>query len=143
MIRKYLYVLLVILLSAKVSLAVDQGYTNFKSSVTFNAATIRKASSPVAVSSTNVNNYNWGASIVIRSSATTAVNITGFIGTRDGIGFTLVNVSSNTITVVNASTQSSAGNRIATDTGSNVSIGTGDSRSFWYDTISSVWRIIR
>ncbi len=122
--------------------AVDQGYTNFKSSVTFNGPQILKASSPTVLS-TNNNNYNWGNQPVVRSSASIALNITGFSHARDGIKFSLINVSTNTITLVNASTQSTSGNRITTDTGSNISLGGGDSRSFWYDTISLVWRILK
>lgn len=133
---------LAILLAPKVSQAIDQGYTNFKSSVTFNAAQILKASSPTALSTTT-NNYNWGNKSVVRSSATFALSITGFAGGRDGILFTLFNVSTNTITIVNASTDSSSGNRITTDTGSDIALAGGDSRSFWYDAITLVWRIIR
>lgn len=137
-------VLLFLLMPAcpHVANAIDQGYTNFKSSVTFNGAPILKASSPTTLSTTT-NNYNWGTKPVVRSSATLALNLTGFAGGRDGILFTLINVSTNTITIVNGSTFSSSGNRITTDTGSNVSLGTGDSRSFWYDAISLVWRILR
>ncbi len=142
MIRKCLYVSLVLLLTPKVSQAIEQGYTSFKSSVTFNAAQIQKASSPTVLSTTT-NNYAWGNKAVVRSSATVDLGITGFSGGRDGIVFTLFNVSTNTITIVNDSTDSSSGNRIATDTGSDVTIAGGDSRSFWYDAITLAWRIMR
>lgn len=100
---------------------------------------VRKSSTPTTLNG-NTNNWNFGNYSVVRASASAEINITGFTGGSNGRTFALINVSTNTITIKNQDSNSSAENRVLMN--GDLSVTANESYSFWYDDIDSRWRII-
>lgn len=94
------------------------------------------------VLSTTANNYLWGNRPVAKSSASLPINITGFGNSQTGVTFTIFNISTAPITLVNASTFSLTENRIVTDTGKNIVLSSGNCRSLTYDNNIRKWTVV-
>jgi len=88
------------------------------------------------------NNVNFGTSSLIRLTGASAQTITGLANGADGRQLTIVNAGSNAATLTNEAAGSTAGNRIITGTGANISIPAGSSISLVYDSAASRWRVI-
>ena len=98
----------------------------------------------------NQNNYSiepvTGGGGVVRLSASTNVNITGFAAPGVGSSFRgkfvrVYNVgASNTITIGHQNTSSTAANRVISVTGANIAVGPGEGVDLWYDVTSSRYR---
>ena len=88
----------------------------------------------------NANDYAGGdGANFLRLTASTAVNITGFAGGSAGRILFLYNIGSNTITLKNADTGSSAANRF--DIGEDYALRASHGAVIQYDATSSRWRI--
>ena len=88
----------------------------------------------------DANDYAAGdGANVLRLTASTAVNITGFSGGSAGRILFLYNIGSNTITLKNADTGSSAANRF--DIGEDFAIRASHGAAIQYDATSSRWHI--
>jgi len=93
-----------------------------------------------ATISSNQNDYAGGAGAnTLRLTASTAVNITGFAGGSAGRVLLVHNIGSNTITLKNADTGSSAANRLAI--GEDFALRENHCVVLQYDATTSRWRI--
>jgi parallel beta-helix repeat protein len=92
-------------------------------------------------SSATVDNVNFGDVSLVRLTGASSQNITGIAGGRDGERLTIINASGFTASLVNNSASSSAGNKIITGTGGNVSIPDSAVVELVYDsTAPGFWR---
>lgn len=101
---------------------------------------VNNALTTLATLSASQNNYDLGTGGIIRISATTAVNITGFIATTSGDARLLSNVGAATITLKHNSGDSSAGNKILCVNAEDFAIEAGGSCAVYYDGVDNVWR---
>lgn len=83
---------------------------------------------------------NLATAAVIRMSASAAYNLTGLTGGADGRIITLINIGINTITLMDASTSSTAANRFALN--ADLPLAAGHAIVIQYDSSSTVWRKI-
>lgn len=81
---------------------------------------------------------------VLRISANAPINLTGLKNPAPGKPrrLVLMNVSANTITLVNASVASAAANRFALPGAANLAITQNQARTLWYDCIASNWKAL-
>jgi hypothetical protein len=85
------------------------------------------------------NNAAFANASLIRLTGSNQI-ITGIAGGRDGYILTLVNAGSNTATLTNNDSNSSAGNRITTGSGTSIQLPVGSSLTLVYDSTAAVWR---
>ena len=72
-----------------------------------------------------------------------AFTVTGIAAPlNDRTSLTLINASGQTLTIENASTSSSSGNRITTGSGGNVTVANDGTVTLQYDRTNSLWRIV-
>lgn len=116
------------------------------SNVIFSSYTTLLATQPVVIS-TFKNAYTWGQAPIAFATASLPSFITGFNAGMPGANFTLFNVSTQPIFIVNGSTFSTQPARISlssvTTTGtvaSSVYLSSGDCMSFIYDQFRLLWR---
>jgi len=100
---------------------------------------------PVVTSATitaSANNYSPPTGDIVRlvSSTATAV-ISGLSGGASGAVRLLVNVSTNTIRLAHASSDSGATNRFSIAGGADLDLAEGESASAFYDSTSERWRV--
>jgi len=91
----------------------------------------------------NQDNYSptgLATASTLRLTSSVAVNITGIAGGTSGRLLTLINIDSNTITLISESASSTAANRF-TLAGGNVTLVGGAIVTLAYDATSSRWRI--
>lgn len=86
------------------------------------------------------NDFDVAGANYVRINTSTAINITGFAGGVAGRVVLLHNVSSNPVTLTNADTGSSAGNRA--DIGENYTIRSKHCAAIQYDGVDSRWRLV-
>lgn len=90
----------------------------------------------------NQNDYSPGTGDIVRLSSDAARNITGITAGTSGEVRVLVNVGSNTITLVHQSASSTAGNRFLVSFGSDYLIAANAAAVIVYDGTTSRWRVI-
>ena len=90
----------------------------------------------------NQNNYNPGTNGVWRLSSDASRTITGISGPVAGDYLEIINVGSNDIVLANESASSTAGNRIITGLGADLTLNAGEWARLWYDSTSSRWRVL-
>jgi len=88
------------------------------------------------------NDVSFGTGALFRLTGASAQTITGIAGGANGRIITLVNAASQAATIANNSGSSSAGNKIITGTGANITVVAGGSISLVYDSGDSVWRVV-
>jgi hypothetical protein len=119
----------------------SQGLT--VTTMTINTALMVTANN-LATIGTDQNNWSVGPYQIIRTSASTSVNITGIVAGPSNQILTFINVSTNTYTFTGESSASSSANRIIpyiiNGATASITLNGNDSTSFWYDGISSRWR---
>ncbi len=86
------------------------------------------------------NNYNPSALANWRLNTDATRNITGIAGTATGRVIKITNVGSNSIVLNNESASSTAGNRIHTATGSDITLLADQSVQLFYDNTTARWR---
>jgi len=87
-------------------------------------------------------NVNFGTGALFRLTGASTQTITGIAGGTNGRMITLINAASQAAILSNNSTYSSAGNRITTGLGGDLTVAAGASVSLVYDSGSSVWRVV-
>lgn len=105
----------------------------------------RQYNYPTSVSGT-LNNVNFDGSnnqtsFVRIQTATGGFNITGVVGGADGKLLTIMNATSQIMTMVNQSASSTAANRILTGTGVNIPIPSGGIVNMIYSATDSRWQV--
>ena len=103
---------------------------------------------PVATSASitaTVNNYSAPVGDILRlsSESTGTISITGLAGGSSGLVRLLANVSTNTIRIEHASTNSDSQNRFLVAGGTSLDLGENESAPAWYDATSQRWRVSR
>lgn len=88
----------------------------------------------------NQNNYDPGNYIVLRISTDASRNITGFDGGLQGRVLIIFNVGSQNVVLKNQDASSDADNRIATNTGADITISANEMAFLYYDSTTSRWR---
>ena len=100
---------------------------------------------PVVTSATitaSANNYSPPTGDILRLSSSTAVAVvSGLAGGSSGAVRLLVNVSTNTIRLAHASSDSGATNRFSVAGGADLDLAEGESASAFYDATSERWRV--
>lgn len=90
----------------------------------------------------NQNNYQPSKSTLLRLSTDASRNITGLKGGVRGRVLIIINVGSNNLVLQDENASSDAGNRIATHSGGDITLGAEDGALLWYDVTSLRWRLI-
>ncbi len=104
-------------------------------------STVTGSSTTVTIS-THQNNYPVAGNYTIyRTSASVAVNLTGFGNTYDGRQVCLMNVGPGTITFKHENASSTAANRFIGAVGADFTLVSGDSQTIWYDNTTQRWRL--
>ncbi len=88
------------------------------------------------------NNYAIGNYTVLRISTDASRAITGMTGGFKGRILIIINVGAQPLVLSNNSASSAAANRITTGTGADVTVATLTSAILYYDSTSTVWRIL-
>jgi len=99
--------------------------------------------SPTSLSSTT-DNYNptgFSTCNIMRQAASTNITLNGFVAQSSGFEFTLINISSSSITIANNAGTTTAANRVLTPNAANMVIRQQGSATFIYDGVSSIWRV--
>jgi len=87
------------------------------------------------------NNYIVGDYDVIRMSTDASRTITGIAGGKKGRVLTIHNVGSQNIVIAHQSASSSVENRVISPTAANITLGTNDSITLYYDSTDLRWRV--
>lgn len=127
---------------AQNTVAIKQGDTSLDK-VTNAGATIlsgRQNNTLAAGANNNLTVNATTTTLRITPDAGGTSTITGLTGGADGRVLLLVNITTDTYTLVNNSGSSSAGNKLILPGNANVTMGAADSIMLWYDSTSSVWR---
>ena len=107
----------------------------------FNGSLVSPCVTATALSASTNNWTPASAALNNRVSASTAVNLTGMAAGSDGEHRYLINVGSNTITLTNADTSSSSGNRWQTTTGASLALAANKMAHAIYDGTTAAWRV--
>jgi len=99
------------------------------------------SASPVQITA-NQNNYSVADYSIWRLNTDASRNITGFVA-ENYKKLTIINVGSNDIVLKNQDVSSTAGNRIITGTGADITLVADDVALLWYDNTDSRWRILK
>jgi hypothetical protein len=86
-------------------------------------------------------NYSPGTATIVRVNSTTTVSLTGISECSKQSPVRVINVSTNSLTLVHESTMSSSQNRLLIDTGTNRALDENDQAEFLYDPVSMRWRV--
>jgi hypothetical protein len=89
----------------------------------------------------SLHNHQPGTATVLRVDPTSARLVTGFAGGAENKALRLVNVATNSLTLVHESTASDSINRLLLDTGTDRSLDENDQAELIYDPVSLRWRV--
>lgn len=97
------------------------------------------AASPAAYGASQ-NNLSLAAAGMYRLSASTPINITGFVAPTRSTTRTVFNIGANAITLTHQDAASTAANRILSVTGANIALAQNEGAQMMYDLTTQRWR---
>ena len=120
--------------------ATQVGYLDSSGNWTITGAVAGGTVSPASLSA-NTNNYAPGAGGFQRWTSSAAINVTGMAAGLAGEVRRIINVGTNTITLTNQDSNSTAANRWLTTTGASLALAANKIALAVYDATTAAWRV--